>query len=136
MAGQQPELLRLEKTGDAMGAMYSIVLYGYDRAKMEVATDAAFDEVSRLDAMLSNYRAASEWSEVNRHAADKPFPVSPELFQLLSDCVAYSRESDGAFDIAVGPLMKLWGFYKGTGRLPGAAEVAAALPDPQSVGGR
>jgi thiamine biosynthesis lipoprotein len=127
-AADPPELQRIEKTGDAMGAMYSIVLYGYDRAKMEAATDAAFDEVSRLDAMLSNYRPETEWSEVNRHAAEKPVQVSPELFQLLSECLAYSRESEGAFDITVGPLMKLWGFYKGYGRLPSQAEVAAALP--------
>ena len=128
LAADGPELLRLEKTGDAMGAMYSIVLYGYDRAKMDAATDAAFEEVGRLDGMLSNYRAESEWSEVNRRAAEEPVKVSPELFQLLSACVAYSRESEGAFDITVGPLMKLWGFYKGSGRLPRGAEVAAALP--------
>jgi thiamine biosynthesis lipoprotein len=128
LAAGQPELLRIEKTGDAMGAMYSVVLYGYDRAKMDSAADAAFDEVGRLDAMLSNYRATSEWSEVNRRAAEEPVTVSPELFQLLSAAVEYSRESEGAFDISVGPLMKLWGFYKGSGHLPAAAEVAATLP--------
>jgi thiamine biosynthesis lipoprotein len=127
-AADQPELLRLEESGDAMGATYSIVLYGYDRVKMEAAVDAAFEEVRRLDEMLSNYRADSEWSEVNRHAAEKPVKLSPELFQVLSDCVAYSRESEGAFDVSVGPLMKVWGFYKGTGHLPHKAEVAAALP--------
>jgi thiamine biosynthesis lipoprotein len=127
-AADQPELLRLEESGDAMGATYSIVLYGYDRVQMEAAVDAAFEEVRRLDEMLSNYRADSEWSEVNRHAAEKPVKLSPELFQVLSDCVAYSRESEGAFDVSVGPLMKVWGFYKGTGHLPHKAEVAAALP--------
>ena len=128
LAADGPALLRIEKTGDAMGAMYSIVLYGYDRAKMDAAVDAAFDEVGRLDGLLSNYRATSEWSAVNRRAAEEPVKVSPELFQLLSACVAYSRESEGAFDITVGPLMKVWGFYKGSGHLPGGEEVAAALP--------
>ena len=41
--------------------------------------------------------------------------VSAELFDLLSACVEYSRQSEGAFDITVGPLMKVWGFYKGSG---------------------
>ena len=122
------ELLRLKGNGDAMGATFSIVLYGNDRAKMEAALDAAFDEAGRLDGMLSNYRAESEWSEVNRRAAEEPVKVSVELFQLLSACAAYSRESEGAFDITVGPLMKLWGFYKGSGRLPNREDVAAALP--------
>jgi thiamine biosynthesis lipoprotein len=126
LLAQQPELLRLEKSGDAMGATYSIVLYGLDRDKMEAATDAAFDEVGRINSLLSNYRADTEWSGVNRHAAEAPVKVSPELFQLFSACLAYSRESEGAFDISVGPLMKLWGFYKGFGSLPKPAEVAEA----------
>jgi len=49
------------------------------------------------------------------------------LFQLLSACVEYSRASEGAFDITVGPLMKVWGFYKGTGHLPHRAEIRGAL---------
>ena len=77
--------------------------------------------------MLSNYKPDSEWSEVNRDAAERPVKVSPELFELLSACLEYSRQSEGAFDITVGPLMKVWGFYKGTGHLPHRAEVAAAL---------
>jgi len=119
--------LRLEKSADAMGSTYSIALYGYDRVRMEASADAAFDEVRRLDDLLSNYKPESEWSEVNRHAAEKPMKLSPEMFRLLSACVDYSRESEGAFDISVGPLMKVWGFYKGSGHLPHRPEVLAAL---------
>ncbi|MEO8369200.1 MAG: FAD:protein FMN transferase [Candidatus Solibacter sp.] len=124
--GQQ-DLLRLEKSADAMGSTYSIALYGSDRVRMEAAIDAAFDEVRRLDELLSNYLPGSQWSEVNQNAAVKPVKVSPELFQVLSACVEFSRESEGAFDITVGPLMKVWGFYKGTGHLPHKPEIAAAL---------
>ena len=126
-AQSAPELLRLEKSGDAMGATFSIILYGSDREKLESAADAAFEEVRRIDSVLSNYRPSSEWSELNRFAAERPVKVSDETFRLLSECLEYSRRSEGAFDITVGPLMKVWGFYKGTGRLPGQAEVAAAL---------
>jgi thiamine biosynthesis lipoprotein len=126
-AGQPANLLRLEKSADAMGSTYSIAIYGTDRIAMEAAVDAAFDEVRRLDDMLSNYKPDSEWSEVNRHAAEKPVKVSPELFRLLSACVVFSRESEGAFDVSVGPLMKVWGFYKGSGHLPHRPEVLAAL---------
>jgi FAD:protein FMN transferase len=121
------ELLRLEKSADAMGSTYSIAVYGTDRVRMEAAIEAAFDEARRLDDLLSNYKPASEWSEINRDAAQKPVRVSAELFQLLQDCLEYSRQSEGAFDITVGPLMKVWGFYKGTGHLPHRPEVAAAM---------
>lgn len=123
----QRELLRLEESADAMGSTYTVALYGYDRERMEAAVEAAFDEVRRLDRMLSNYRPDSELSEVNRYAAERPVKVTPELFDLLSKCLEYSRESEGAFDITVGPLMRVWGFYKGTGRLPKKEEVARAL---------
>jgi thiamine biosynthesis lipoprotein len=122
------ELLRLDEHFDAMGATFSIALYGQNRAEMEAAIDAAFAEVARLDAMLSNYKVDSEWSKLNRRAAEEPVGVSEELFQLFSSCMAYSRASEGTFDIAVGPLMKLWGFYKGFGSLPSPAEVEAVLP--------
>ena len=109
-----------------MGATFSMVLYGTERFQLEAAATAAIDEVHRLDQMLSNYQPGSEWSEINRSAALGPVKVSLELFQLLSDCMEYSRESGGTFDITVGPLMKVWGFYKGEGLLPRKVEVANA----------
>ena len=119
--------LRLEKSADAMGSTFSIIVYGDDLARMEEAVAVAFGELHRLDRMLSNYQPDSEWSQMNFHAAHLAVTASPELFQLLSDCQKYSERSEGAFDITVGPLMKAWGFYKGTGRLPDPSEVSAAL---------
>ena len=117
----------MEKSADAMGATYTVAIYGTDRVGMEAAVDAALDEAQRLDRLLSNYRPQSEWSVVNRTAAGGPVKVSPELFQLLSACLVYSRESEGAFDITVGPLMKIWGFYKSSGHLAPKSDVQAAL---------
>ena len=126
-AQDQPQPLRLEKSADAMGSTYTIDLYGTDRIHMEDAADAAFDEVRRIDELLSNYKPDSELSRVNRLAAQAPMKVSAELFDLLSRCLEYSRQSQGAFDVTVGPLMKIWGFYKGSGRLPHRGVVQAAM---------
>jgi thiamine biosynthesis lipoprotein len=120
------ELLRLEQSATAMGSTYSIAVYGEDQAVMENAVGEAFDEVRRLDEMLSNYKPESEWSQVNRFAAEHPVKTTPELFALLSACVEYSRASEGAFDITVGPLMRVWGFYKGTGHMPRKTEIETA----------
>jgi FAD:protein FMN transferase len=110
-----------------MGSTYTVELYGTDRVAMEDAADTAFDEVRRLDNLLSNYKKDSELSQVNEHAAQAPVKVSPELFQVIESCLEYSRQSEGAFDITVGPLMRVWGFYKGSGHLPHRAEVQAAM---------
>jgi thiamine biosynthesis lipoprotein len=121
------DIVRVEAAEEAMGTTFSLVLYGRDRAALNATAADAFAELHRLDAMLSNYRPESEWSEVNRTAALRPVHVSPELFRLLSECLRYSRESGGAFDITVGPLMKVWGFYKGEGLLPRAQEITKAM---------
>jgi thiamine biosynthesis lipoprotein len=120
-------LARVETADEAMGTTFSVVAYGEERAELDSAVAAAFEEVHRLDRMLSNYDSKSEWSEVNRGAGLHPVAVSHELFQLLAECMRYSRESEGAFDITVGPLMKTWGFYNGEGLLPHSAAVTAVL---------
>ena len=119
--------VRLERSEEAMGSSFSLVLYGADRRRLEAIADLAFREAHRLDAMLSNYRHESEWSRVNREAAAHPVEVTPELFALLSSSVNYSRQSGGAFDITVGALVKVWGFYQDEGRMPRRAEVTNAL---------
>jgi thiamine biosynthesis lipoprotein len=116
---------------DAMGSLISVTVYGDTAAQANAAVSDALDEAGRLDAMLSNYKPHSEWSEMNREAAGRPVRVSKELFDLLTQCLEYSRASEGTFDISVGPLMKVWGFYKGTGHLASRHELATAM---QSVG--
>ena len=124
---QPVALARLELTEEAMGSSFSLVLFGPDRAGLESAAAAAFAEVHRLDRLLSNYLDESEWSAMNREAASRPVRLTPELFALLSDCLEYSRISDGAFDITVGPLMRVWGFYKGEGSPPQPEKIKDAL---------
>jgi len=119
--------LQLERTTHAMGATFSIVLYGSDRVSMNQAIDAAFAEAHRLDELLSNYKPASEWSRINREAATRPVAVSLELFRLLSDCIEYSRTSEGSFDLTVGPLMRTWGFYGGSHHVPSRDQIREAL---------
>jgi thiamine biosynthesis lipoprotein len=126
LAGAPANSVRLERSLDAMGTTYTIAVYGADRFALDSAMEDAFEEAHRLDQLLSNYRKDSEWSVVNRDARKGPVQVSEELFALLEKCVGYSRASDGAFDITVGPLMKIWGFYKGSGRVPHRAEIRTA----------
>lgn len=119
--------IRFEANFDAMATTFSLVLYGDRQDRMEQAASAAFDEVSRLDRLLSTYRPTSIWSEINRLAAHRPVPLSPEVFHLISQCLQYHQDSQGTFDITVGPLLKTWGFFKGPAQLPSLQDVTAAL---------
>lgn len=126
-AAPQHDMLRVEGTADAMGTGFSIVAYGEDRDRLQSAVAQGLEEARRLDAMLSNYKPDSEWSEINRGAGDHRVHVSKEMYDLLAACLEYSRASEGSFDITVGKLMKVWGFYKGSGHLPHRAEIWGAL---------
>jgi thiamine biosynthesis lipoprotein len=132
-SSSRAQLKRFEYSADAMGGAFSLVLYGADRPTADAAAAAAFSELSRLERMLSNYRPESEWSRVNRQASGQAVEVSPEMFDLLSACFEYSRKSEGAFDITVGPLMKAWEYREGKGRLPEEAAIRGAM---DSVGYR
>jgi thiamine biosynthesis lipoprotein len=118
-------LVRYEDSRMAMGCAYSIVMYGHDTERLRRIADAAFDEVERLDRLMSHYRADSPLSRLNREAAQGAVKVEPELFDFIAECQRYSRESDSAFDITVGPLMKAWGFFRGEGRMPTESELSA-----------
>jgi len=121
------KLIRFEETVDAMGTGITVVAYGEDRFRLQSAVNAALEEAKRLDELLSNYRPQSEWTLLNKTAGQQEFRASKELFDLLEACKRYTEASDGAFDISVGPLMKVWGFYKGSGRFPHRAEIRSAL---------
>jgi thiamine biosynthesis lipoprotein len=119
--------MRSEGDVYCMGTSFRIVAYGTRREPLESAIADALREAKRLDLLLSNFREESELSQVNRLGTQGPMMLSSEFFQFLSACRAYSLASEGTFDITVGPLMKAWGFYKGTGELPRPEEVVQAL---------
>lgn len=109
-----------------MACAYTIEAYGPDAEALPRILDEAFDEVDRIDRLMSHYKADSALSRINREAARSPVTVEPELFDFIADAMRYHRDSDGAFDITVGPLMKAWGFFRGDGRVPTGDELAAA----------
>lgn len=122
----QPAQLRYEDSRISMACAYSIVVYGEEESKLAAAVTAALDEVDRIDRLMSHYKQESPLSKLNRTAASQAVKVEPELFDFIAECLRYSRESDGAFDVTVGPLLKAWGFFRGEGRMPKAAELAEA----------
>ncbi len=109
---------RFESSAEIMGSEFRIACYATSRKVAAGAVTAAFDEVRRIDAFLSNYKPASELSRINAEAAKRPVAISDEMAALLEQCQAYSAASKGGFDVTVGALVKAWGFYKGQGSRP------------------
>jgi thiamine biosynthesis lipoprotein len=115
-----------EESRVAMGSTATVRACGPDPALLAAIVGEALDEIDRIDRLLSHYRRDSPLSRLNREAANGPVAVEPELLGFLAECLRWSRESDGAFDVTVGPLMKAWGFFRGEGRVPADDELARA----------
>jgi FAD:protein FMN transferase len=102
----------------AMATRFELVLHGEDAVRLRAAGEEALAEVDRLEAQLSLFRSSSEVAHLNACAAREPVRVTPELFALLERAKKLTAETGGAFDITVAPLMRLWGFIGGSGRVP------------------
>src|SRR5439155_1149149 len=87
---------------------------------------AALAGLRRVERRLTLFDAASDLCELNRRAGRKPMRVDRDLGAVLGHAGAFRRATGGAFDVAVEPLMRVWGFHEPRTRAPTAAELAEA----------
>ncbi len=119
-------LQRYEFSHPAMGTLITITLYAPDPAAAKAAAGAAFKRIDALEDILSDYQADSELLRLCDQPFGTPVPVSAELFDVLQRAQKIARLSDGAFDVTVGPYVRLWRFARKRKVLPTPAEIAAA----------
>jgi thiamine biosynthesis lipoprotein len=117
-------LLRVSR--QAMATTFEVLLpLGVQGAL--AASDAALGEIDRLEAQLTVFRDDSEVSRLNRLAATGPVPAEEGLFGLMQLAARINAETEGAFDITAGALIKAWGFFRGPRRVPPEAELRTIL---------
>lgn len=110
----------------AMATTFEIVIpQAYPQA-IEAAEDA-LDQIDAVEDQLTVYRETSEVSRLNARAPAESVSVREDLFVLLERCAAYWLATDGAFDIAMGALVKAWGFYQRQGRVPSPLALKQAM---------
>jgi thiamine biosynthesis lipoprotein len=91
-----------------MGTFSRVVVMARGERTAQRCIEAAFEIQDRIESLMSDYRGDSELSKVNREAAQGPVPVGEMTFEVLRQSVYFSKLSDGAFDVTVGPLVDLW----------------------------
>jgi thiamine biosynthesis lipoprotein len=110
-----------------MGTTFRIVAYAQSEAEARSAAAEAFGHVARLDSLFSDYRPDSEIARLAHHAGSGRFePVSEELWAILIEASRWSERSQGAFDVTVGPLSRLWRWSARRGELPDPVRVRTA----------
>jgi thiamine biosynthesis lipoprotein len=109
-----------------MGVPTRIVVYATDSDTATNGAAAAFEEIARLDALLSDYRADSELSRLGAASGGPAIRISPELFEVLAAADRLARDTNGAFDVTAGPLILLWREARKTRTLPDPDALEAA----------
>jgi thiamine biosynthesis lipoprotein len=109
-----------------MGTLFTITLYATNSAIAHQAAEAAFRRVAALEEKMSDYRADSELNILCEKPVGQPVPVSAELFDIFEKSQKISELSNGAFDITVGPFVRLWRFSRKRKALPSLAEIEQA----------
>lgn len=110
----------------AMDTTLDFTIQGRDKAQAQQHVDAAVALVHRVEDETSRFKPKSDVSNVNAQAGIAPVKVSDDTFAIIKRAQEYSKLTNGAFDITVAPISKLWGFYDQKYRVPTPEEIALA----------
>ena len=122
----EPTLSRHEFSEPHMGTRFRIVVYAPDEATAKKGAKEAFARVATLNVIMSDYQSTSELMRLCAKAGGPAVKVSDELLTVLVRARKVSRESDGAFDVTIGPVVELWREARKTRELPDPKRLAAA----------
>ncbi|MBI5875321.1 MAG: FAD:protein FMN transferase [Deltaproteobacteria bacterium] len=104
--------LEIKYTRTLMGTVVEITIVGKDEARLNAAAGAAFEEIKRLEGLMSHYKEESDVSRVNAAAGKEAAHVSIETFEVIEAALEVSRLTGGTFDATMGALGNVWHFTK------------------------
>lgn len=117
-------------SGPTMGTRYNITLFPADGQVLDntVLQQSINDSLNRINKQMSTWDKSSEISLFNQSNSTDWYSVSAEFAQVVQAAQDISRLSNGAFDVTVGPLIRMWGFGKDlTNNNPDQADIDTAL---------
>ena len=110
-----------------MGTVIEITLLDGDEGAANKAALQAFQEIKRIETLMSPWIESSDVVRINRSAGKEWVKVSPEIIQVITKAQEISQLSEGGFDITVGPLTDLWREARQKGIPPSIEEVKGKL---------
>jgi thiamine biosynthesis lipoprotein len=128
-APQNPpvKLERFTYAHPQMGTVFNVVLFAPSQEAADRAANAAFARIDELNARLSDYLPDSDVSLLSKSSGSgEAIPLQDDLYRVLQRAKHYSKISDGAFDVTVGPYVRLWRRARAQRRLPSDSRLAEA----------
>ena len=105
----------------ALGTKVEFTVFHHEEKRANRAIDAALDKIEHVEQLMSLYRTDSQLSLLNRQGALRN--PHPDLVTALKKSIELSQRSEGAFDVTVQPLWKLYARHSGSRSLPTEAEI-------------
>jgi thiamine biosynthesis lipoprotein len=99
-----------ELSGSALGTTWSVKVLGYNEFDPEKLRGEIVQKLEQAEKIFSHWRPDSELSQWNANKSTTPLQVSPQLYELVQHAQWMHRETGGAFDPTIAPLVNLWGF--------------------------
>ncbi len=119
-----PDVL-VEREVALMGTTARLATYAASRADGLARLERALEVLEQTEAELSTWRAESAVSALNAQPVGRPWQAGADLCRTLAEVYRLHRETGGAFDPAIGPLIRAWDIH-GAGRIPTVAALGAA----------
>ena len=110
-----------------MGTLVTLTAVAPSEEAAQRAVTAGFQEIHRLEGILSTWIASSDLSRVNAAAGREPVRVAPEAFHLVKRSLELAQVTEGGFNIAVGPAVELWSVTE-RAHIPTGDELARLKP--------
>lgn len=127
-ATDDAQLERFREIRPGMGSTFEIILYAPDATVARHAFDAAFARIAQLNDVFSDYDSNSETGRLCRAAPmSQAIPISDDMLDVLDFAERLSQATEGAFDVTVGPLTRLWRRARRQRSLPEPARLQAAM---------
>ncbi|TAJ07545.1 MAG: FAD:protein FMN transferase [Nitrospirae bacterium] len=122
-----PAPVMVQRAQMLMGTLVRISAVAPSEAQAQAAATAGFQEIRRLEELLSTWIPTSELSRVNAAAGREPVAVSPDTLLILQRSLEIAKLTDGGFNIVVGPAIQAWSVTERQ-RVPSDMELEALRP--------
>jgi len=123
----KPESFVHRRSQFLMGTLVEISVFEKDKDIAQLAIQKAFNEIQRMEELMSTRIPGSEISKINRSAGLGPVPVSAEVFAVIEQALYWAEQTNGALDISLEPVQKLWDFDGNHSSLPDKNALEQAL---------
>ncbi|AXB58120.1 FAD:protein FMN transferase [Flavobacterium fluviale] len=120
------QILR-KRTTLLMGGRFDITIVDKDSLSAEKNIDLVIAEITRIENLISDWKADSQISKVNQNAGIQPVKVDREVFELAQRAVKLSEITNGGFDVSFAAMDRIWKFDGSMTEMPSAEAIKKSV---------